>query len=303
MPEHLVHSLLHSAEHAIFDTLKMLPFLLIAFGILEFIEAKLEEKSASVIEKAGKTGPFAGALLGLIPQCGFSVIGSNFYAKRIITLGTLIAIFLSTSDEALLIILTSPSHFTDVLLIMALKLAIGITAGYIIDLCLSQRQKKEECHHCHHHEDSCEDEEIIGEDHCCTHTDWKPIILCTLKRTTSVWFFLLFANFLFGFGIELIGEAKIHDFMLTNSIFQPLLTALIGLIPNCAPSVILAQMYISGAVSLGAVIAGLCSAAGVGLVVLFRVNRGFRSNLAITGLLYLTSAASGIIIQLIQCLI
>jgi hypothetical protein len=109
-----MHEVLHSLEHALSDSAKMLPFLIIAFAVLEYLEAKIEEKSSSVIEKAGKTGPFAGALLGLIPQCGFSVIGSNFYAKRIITLGTLIAIYLSTSDEALLIMLTSPEHFVDV---------------------------------------------------------------------------------------------------------------------------------------------------------------------------------------------
>jgi len=303
MPETIKHALWHSWDHAMHDSLKMLPFLIIAFAILEYIEAKLEEKSANAIQKAGKAGPLAGALLGLIPQCGFSVIGSNFYAKRIITLGTLIAIYLSTSDEALLIMLTSPEHFKDVLAVMVLKLIIAVIAGYSIDLVIRRQTKTEECHHCHHHDDSCEDEELIGEDHCCSHTDWKAISFCTTKRTLSVWLFLIAANFLLGFGIELIGEDKLRAFMLTNSIFQPLLTALIGLIPNCAPSVILAQMYISGTISLGSVIAGLCTGAGVGLIVLFRVNRGFKSNLAIVGLLYFFGAASGIIIQLIQGLI
>ncbi len=302
MPESVTHALLHSLEHSLLDSLKMLPFLLIAFGILEYIEAELEEKSASLIQKSGKAGPLAGALLGLIPQCGFSVIGSNFYAKRIITLGTLIAIYLATSDEALLIMLTSPDHFLDVLMIMALKFAIGVIAGYIIDLILRKRAKEEECHHYHHHDDSCDDEEIVGEDHCCSHTDWKAIITCTLKRTLSVGLFLLAANFLLEFGFQLIGEDNVRAFMLSDSIFQPLLTALIGLIPNCAPSVILAQMYISGTISLGSVISGLCTGAGVGLIVLFRVNRGFKSNLAITGVLYFFGAASGIIIQLIQSL-
>ncbi len=303
MPETIKHALWHSWDHAMHDSLKMLPFLIIAFAILEYIEAKLEEKSANAIQKAGKAGPLAGALLGLIPQCGFSVIGSNFYAKRIITLGTLIAIYLSTSDEALLIMLTSPQHFKDVLAVMVLKLVIAVIAGYSIDLVIRRLTKNEECHHCHHHDDSCEDEELIGEDHCCSHTNWKSINTCTIKRTLSVWLFLIAANFLLGFGIELIGEDKLRAFMLTDSIFQPLLTALIGLIPNCAPSVILAQMYISGTISLGSVIAGLCTGAGVGLIVLFRVNRGFKSNLAVVGLLYFFGAASGIIIQLIQNLI
>ena len=303
MPEFISHALLHSIKHAFEDSIKMLPFLIIAFGILEYIEAKLEEKSSETIQNAGKTGPVAGALLGLIPQCGFSVIGSNFYAKRIITLGTLIAIYLSTSDEALLIMLTSPSHFVNVLMVMFLKFIIAVIAGYSIDFILRRRTKIEECHHCHHHDNSCEDEELVGEDHCCSHTDWKAIATCTFKRTFSVLCFLLAANFLLGFGIELIGEERLQAFMLTDSVLQPLLTAFIGLIPNCAPSVILAQMYISGTISLGSVVAGLCTGAGVGLIVLFRVNRGLKSNLAITSLLYFFGAVSGIIIQLIQGLI
>ena len=298
-----MHEFLHALEHSAIDSLKMLPFLAIAFLILEYIEAKVEEKSSNIIEKAGKAGPFAGALLGIVPQCGFSVIGSNFYAKRIITLGALIAIYLSTSDEALLVMLTKPNRILDILAVMGIKFAIALVAGYIIDLILCKRKSKsEECHHCHHHGDSCDDEELIGEEHCCSHTNWKAIIKCTLKRTLSVFAFLFAANFALTYVIELVGEAKLQEIMLTDSIFQPLLTALIGLIPNCAPSVILAELYIEGAISLGSVISGLCTGAGVGLIVLFRVNRGVRSNLLIVALLYLIGAASGVAIQAIQFL-
>lgn len=297
-----MHEFLHALEHSAIDSLKMLPFLAIAFFILEYIEAKVEEKSSHMIEKAGKAGPFAGALLGLIPQCGFSVIGSNFYAKRIITLGTLIAIYLSTSDEALLVMLTKPDRILDVLSVMGIKFAVALTAGYIIDLVLRKKAESHECHHRHHHDDSCEDEELIGEEHCCSHTDWKAIVKCTVKRTASVFAFLFAANFALGYIIELVGEANLQEIMLTESIFQPLLTALIGLIPNCAPSVILAELYIEGAISLGSVISGLCTGAGVGLIVLFRVNRGVKSNLGIVALLYVIGAASGIAIQAIQFL-
>ncbi len=297
MPEVLIHSI----KHATLDSLKMLPFLLIAFIILEYFEARLSDKSAGLMQKSGKAGPLLGAALGLIPQCGFSVIGSNFYAKRVITLGTLIAIYLSTSDEALLIMLGHPNRWKDILIVLALKFGIALIAGYIIDLVLRSRKRcePEECHHCHHHDDSCEDEELIGEDHCCNHIGWKPIIVCALKRTVSVWLFLLAANFLLGFAIEMLGEESLQRFMLTDNIFQPLLTALIGLIPNCAPSVILSQMYIEGAISLGSVISGLCTGAGVGLIVLFRVNRGVKSNLGILALLYLIGATAGMVIELI----
>ncbi len=299
-----MQELLHALEHAFFDSLKMLPFLIVAFLTLEYIETKFEEKSASVIQNAKKTGPLAGALLGLLPQCGFSVLGANFYAKRVITLGTLIAIYLSTSDEALLVLITNPETMPDVLLILGLKFIIALIAGYIIDLVLrSKKTQDQDCHHRHHHDDSCDDGEIIGEEHCCSHTDWKAIIKCTVKRTVSVWLFLFGTTFVLGYLIELVGEAKIQQFMLTDSIFQPFLTALIGLIPNCAPSVILAQLYIDSAISLGSVISGLCAAAGAGLIVLFHVNRGARSNIAILLLLYLISTGSGIIIQLVQNLL
>ncbi len=296
-----MHAFLHSLEHSFFDSLKMVPFLFIAFLILEYIESTLEQKSASAIEKAGRAGPFTGALLGLIPQCGFSVIGANFYAKRIITVGTLVAIFLSTSDEALLIMLTSPSHYKELLLIMALKVVVAVIAGYVIDLFIGRKTvNSDECNHCHHHDDSCEDEEIVGEEHCCSHTDWKAIIKCTVKRTLSVFGFLFAATFLLGFFIELIGEDTIKSFMLTDSVFQPFITALIGLIPNCAPSVILTGMYIEGAISLGAVFSGLCTSAGVGLLVLFRVNKGVRENLYIVGATYIFACLSGVMIQLCQ---
>ncbi len=298
-----MHEFLHALEHSAIDSLKMLPFLAIAFFILEYIEAKIEEKSSQIIEKAGKAGPFAGALLGLIPQCGFSVIGSNFYAKRVITLGTLIAIYLSTSDEALLVMLTKPDRISDILAVMGIKFAVALVAGYIIDLLLRKHKSKaEECHHRHHRDDSCDDEELIGEEHCCSHTNWKAIIKCTIKRTLSVFAFLFAANFALTYVIELVGEAKLQEIMLTDSIFQPLLTALIGLIPNCAPSVILAELYIEGAISLGSVISGLCTGAGVGLIVLFRVNRGVKSNLGIVALLYAIGAISGIGIQAVQIL-
>lgn len=295
-----MHALHHALEHALLDTLKMLPFLLVAFAVLELLETKLEEKTAAAIQKAGKAGPLAGALLGLLPQCGFSVIGSNFYAKRIVTLGTLLAIYLSTSDEALLILLSSPGHLPDMLLVMALKFIIALIAGYAVDLVLHKSHEHEECHHKHHHDDTCEDEELVGESHCCIHTDWKDVALCTARRTASVWFFLFAANFLLGLAIELAGEEQLQAVMLTDSVFQPLLTALIGLLPNCAPSVILAELYLAGAIDLASVVAGLCTGAGVGLLVLFRVNRGLKENLGIAALLYGFGAAAGLVIQLVQ---
>lgn len=281
--------LLHILEHSFLDTLKMLPFLIVAFLLLEILESKSSDKTVHLIERAGKSGPILGAILGLIPQCGFSVMGANFYSKRIITLGTLVAIFLSTSDEAFLVMLTDPQKISDILVIMGIKLVIAVVFGYLVDVLFKSKPKEHE----HHHHDH------IAEESCCYNHSFKEIATCTLKRTLSVWFFVFAITFVLTLCIEFFGEEKLHAFMLTDSVFQPLLTALVGLIPNCAPSIILAQMYLSGAVTLGSVVSGLLTSAGVGVLVLFKVNKPQKDNFKILLLLYSVSAFCGIIIQLI----
>lgn len=282
---------------ALIDSLKILPILIVAFALLEILESRVGEKTERAIEKAGKTGPIWGSLLGLIPQCGFSVIGANFYSEHIITVGTLIAIFLSTSDEAFLVMLGHPDKIVDVFIIMGIKLVIATISGLIIDalignkLLLKHRKEHEEHKHEHvEHDDH---------DHCCHHHGAKDIAVCTLKRTLETFIFVLIANVLLGFLIYWITEDSLREFMLTDSVFQPLLTALIGLIPNCAPSVILATMYVEGYVSLGSVIAGLGTGAGVGLLMLFRFNKNVKENVKIASLLYLLGAGFGIAVQLI----
>lgn len=282
---------------ALIDSLKILPILIVAFALLEILESRVGEKTERAIEKAGKTGPIWGSLLGLIPQCGFSVIGANFYSEHIITVGTLIAIFLSTSDEAFLVMLGHPDKIVDVFIIMGIKLVIATISGLIIDalignkLLLKHRKEHEEHKHEHiEHDDH---------DHCCHHHGAKDIAICTLKRTLETFIFVLIANILLGLLIFWITEDSLREFMLTDSVFQPLLTALIGLIPNCAPSVILATMYVEGYVSLGSVIAGLGTGAGVGLLMLFRFNKNVKENVKIASLLYLLGAGFGIAVQLI----
>lgn len=281
--------LLHILEHSFLDTLKMLPFLIVAFLLLEILESKSSDKTVHLIEKAGKSGPILGAILGLIPQCGFSVMGANFYSKRIITLGTLVAIFLSTSDEAFLVMLTDTKKIPDILVIMGIKLVIAVVFGYLVDILFKSKPKEHE----HHHHDH------IAEESCCYNHSFKEIATCTLKRTFSVWFFVFAITFALTLCIEFFGEGRLHAFMLTDSVFQPLLTALVGLIPNCAPSIILAQMYLSGAVTLGSVVSGLLTSAGVGVLVLFKVNKPQKDNFKILLLLYVVSAFCGVIIQLI----
>ena len=171
----------HIIEHSILDSITLVPFLFLTYLAMEYLEHKAGDKTARLVRKAGKWGPLIGGVAGVVPQCGFSAAASNLYAGRVISVGTLLAIYLSTSDEALLVMLTKPNRILDILAVMGIKFAIALVAGYIIDLILRKRKSKsEECHHCHHHGDSCDDEELIGEAPCCSHTNWKAIIKCTL---------------------------------------------------------------------------------------------------------------------------
>ena len=280
--------LIHVLEHSFIDTLKMLPFLLIAFLLLEFIEHRAGEKTMNILSKSGKAGVLVGSALGLIPQCGFSVIGANFFADRVISLGTVLAIFLSTSDEALVILMSDPTKFKDVLFLLLVKFVIAVVAGYVVDVIFKKLNHEHVNHHLQeHHDDHCHDG--CG----CSCNSPKAFWKNALKRTASVWIFLFIASFALGLLIELVGEESLSKFLLTNSLFQPFLTGLVGLIPNCAASAIIAQMYIEGALSIGSVISGLCSSAGLGLLVLFRDNKNHKENFIVLALLYFIGVACG----------
>ena len=280
--------LIHVLEHSFIDTLKMLPFLLIAFLLLEFIEHRAGEKTMNILSKSGKAGVLVGSALGLIPQCGFSVIGANFFADRVISVGTVLAIFLSTSDEALVILMSDPTKFKDVLFLLLVKFVIAVVAGYAVDVIFKKLNHEHVNHRLQeHHDDHCHDG--CG----CSCNSPKAFWKNALKRTASVWIFLFIASFALGLLIELVGEESLSKFLLTNSLFQPFLTGLVGLIPNCAASAIIAQMYIEGALSIGSVISGLCSSAGLGLLILFRDNKNHKENFIVLALLYFIGVACG----------
>lgn len=282
--------LIHVLEHSFIDTLKMLPFLLIAFLLLEFIEHRASEKTMAMLSRSGKAGTVIGAALGLIPQCGISVIGANFFADRVITVGTLLAIFLSTSDEALVILLSDPTKIKDVLFLLIVKFVIAVVAGYVIDVVFKKLNHDHVNHHLQeHHDDHCHDG--CG----CSCNSQKAFWKNALKRTASVWIFLFLASFVLGLLIEVVGEESLSKFLLTDSLLQPFLTGLVGLIPNCAASAIIAQMYIEGALSIGSVISGLCSSAGLGLLVLFKSNKNLKENVIVLALLYFIGVICGTI--------
>ena len=266
-----------------FDCLKMLPFFFFSFILIEALEHYSSDFTAKALAKVGKAGPVVGAVAGCVPQCGFSVMAANLYAGGIISVGTLLSVFIATSDEAVLIIMSNPERIREVGVLLVAKVIIAVTAGYIIDIFFRNQiaTVKESGNLC---KDCGCDEEDAG--------IWKP----AWHHTIRIFIYLFIFTGILNLCIEIFGIEQLSKFLLGNTIFQPVIAAIIGLIPNCAASVILTQLYLNGAISFASVIAGLCTGAGVGLVVLFKMNRNRRENLKIVGVLFLVAVAAGMII-------
>lgn len=268
------------------DSLKLLPFLFIAFLIIELIEHKLNKQTKELVSKSGKVGPLIGSLLGLFPQCGFSVMATNLYVTRIITLGTLISIYLATSDEMLPIMLSQKIAFIEIVKLLGIKFICGIIWGFIIDLLLNKKSKKENINY-----------EICDEDHCNCHEE--GVIKSTLIHTLKTLLFIMLVSFLLNILLYFIGEDNLSKLFLKNSIFGPFISSLLGLIPNCGSSIVITELYLNGAISLGSAMAGLLTGSGVALLVLFKENKDIKENVTILSLLYGLGVISGIIIELI----
>lgn len=268
------------------DSLKLLPFLFIAFLIIELIEHKLNKQTKELVSKSGKVGPLIGSLLGLFPQCGFSVMATNLYVTRIITLGTLISIYLATSDEMLPIMLSQKIAFIEIVKLLGIKFICGIIWGFIIDLLLNKKSKKENINY-----------EICNEDHCNCHEE--GVIKSTLIHTFKTLLFIMLVSFLLNILLRFIGEDSLSKLFLKNSIFGPFISSLLGLIPNCGSSIVITELYLNGALSLGSAMAGLLTGSGVALLVLFKENKDIKENITILSLLYGLGVISGIIIELI----
>ena len=287
-------------EDTLIDAIKLLPFLFITYLIMEYIEHKMGHKTKKTIKKSGKWGPIIGSILGAFPQCGFSVSATNLYAGRVITLGTLIAVYLSTSDEMLPIFISEAVSPIIILKILGIKLLIGMIAGIIIDLFThiikNKIIKKQEVKAINEEE---EDEigHICEEDHC--HCDESGILKSAIHHTLSIFLFIIIITFIINITVHFVGEETIASWILNKPIIGPAITSLIGLIPNCAASVIITNMYLENVISLGSMISGLLTGAGVGLAVLFKANDKLKENLGIIALLYMIGTISGIIIELL----
>ena len=265
------------------DAVKLIPFLFITFLLMEFFEHKTTNKNKNAIKKAGKFGPFIGALLGAFPQCGFSAAATNLYATRIISLGTLISIYLSTSDDMLPIFLSENVEISFIIKILLIKIAIGMFFGFLLDLLIRRKEETQVEDFCHN-------------GHChCEH----GIIKSAIKHTISIVLFIIVIEFFLNIGFSYLGEDNISKLFFKDSFFGPFVSSLIGLIPNCGASVVITELYLNNVITYSSMISGLLTGSGVGLLILFKTNKNKKDSLKILGLVYIIGVISGLIIQLL----
>lgn len=280
---------LDALTDTLIDSIKLLPFLFLTYLLMEYIEHKAGKKSEGIIKKSGKYGPIVGSILGIFPQCGFSAAAANFYAGRIISLGTLFAIFLSTSDEMLPILISEQVPAAMIIKILGTKILIGMLFGFLVDAIVRKKGTKEEelkiDHMCDHEHCHCEEGKILKS--ACIHT-------------AQVFVFIVVISFVLNLLIGYVGQEKIGNFMTSVPAMGILLSGLIGMIPNCAASVVITQLYLEGLLSAGAMMTGLLVGSGIGLLVLFRVNEDYKENIGILVSLYGIGMVCGFVIDLLK---
>lgn len=260
------------------DALKLLPFLFVAFLIIELIEHKLTKKGTKLISDSKKLGPVLGSSVGIVPQCGFSAMATNLYVTRIITLGTLIAVYLSTSDEMLPILISEHVDIRTIIYILFIKWVTGIAFGYLIDLFIKQKEE-------------LNPHELCDHDHCdCEH---ESIFLSCIKHTISTMLFILISTFIINLLFEYIDLSKLF-----NNHLSLLVAPLIGLIPNCGASIMLTELYLKGVISISSCIGGLLTGSGVALLILFKTNKNIKENIKIMILIYSIGLIVGSILEI-----
>jgi len=294
---------------AVVDTAKMMPLLLVIYLGIELIEFKFGNLIRKKVQQAGTAGPFLGALAGIFPQCGFSVVTAALYTQRLVTIGTFLAVLISTSDEAIPVILSQPDKIGLIWPLILTKITLALIAGYAVDLFFKQKNKAIISHinayakgsddSDHHHE------LVVEESACCGHSTssaakkfnpqeiiWHPIL-----HTLKISFFILLVTVVINLIVFYIGENNFARLLSGHLFWQPILAALVGLIPNCAASVMITQLYLDGTISYGAVIAGLSASGGLGILVLFKEDKDKGDIFKVIGLLFAISVVSGFAIQ------
>lgn len=319
---------LHVLEHAATDTAKLVPFLFLVYFLIELLEYKNIFKFEKSKLLNGKASPAFGALCGSVPQCGFSVISSELFAKQKISVAALISVFVATSDEAIPLMLADYKTIPALLILISTKIILAIIIGYLtmalhkvffkqtqkaLETKIAEIKSSDEETHSHkhnehdkhdddheHNESESHDEDEIEHMHACCHHDlkdnqfdWKhPLVHC-LKITLYIFIINLFLGGL----IEIVGKDKLTNFLSSSSVFQPILALLIGLIPNCASSVVITELYLMGGLSFGAIVTGLSVNAGLGLLVLFKENKNKKENLFIVLMLIISSLVFGYLLH------
>ena len=281
--------ILQILEHSVIDTLRLVPFLFVTYLAMEALEHKAGDRAEAAIRKAGAAGPAIGAVLGVFPQCGFSAAAATLYAGRVITLGTLIAVFLSTSDEMLPIFIAEQVDPAVILKILGAKLLIGLVMGFLVDGALRIARRRGA--------DAMSIHELCERDHCHCHGGDGGILKSAIKHTLQVTLFIFIITLVLEAVIEGVGEDVLAEFLGANPGLSVFASALVGLIPNCAVSVVITELYLEGTLAAGAMMAGLLVSAGVGLLVLFRTNRSVKQNIAILALLYGIGVVWGLVIS------
>lgn len=306
-----INSLFDIFLEALIDSAKMIPLLLISYIGIELVEYKYANKIRGAVQKAGVFGPAVGAVTGSFPQCGISVVASALYTQRLTTIGTLLAVYLSTSDEAIPVILSQPDKAEIIVPLVITKIIIAIIGGYAVDFAF-RKSNKETLAHIKAYAEGSDNKQhnhevILEEKACCGHSaspsslefNPKEIILHPIIHTAKVFVFIFSVSFAISFAIAQMGEEAFENLFLGSSVFQPFLVALFGLIPNCAASVAITMLYLKGAITYGSVIAGLCASGGLGLLVLFKEEKDKKDVLSILLLLFGISVSAGYVIQYI----
>ena len=288
---------------ALLDSLKVFPFLILLYVLIEIMEEKVSTSKQFLKYTNGKYATLMGAGLGLIPQCGFSVVASDLYSKKYIKLGTMLAIFIATSDEAVPIILSNPTKAYLIFPLLGVKFVYAILVGYVVDWIYGVICRKRTVVEIVPPESEIADENISG---CCGHhveehrDTFKKFFLHPLIHSLKIFLYIFVVNLALGGLIYYIGEDRVVAFMQNVTYLQPLLVPLVGLIPNCASSVLITQMLILKGITFGSAVAGLCCNAGIGLAVLFKENKNVKQNILVISILYLSSVLLGYIVTLIE---
>ena len=306
----MFNTIFHVFLHSLKDFALTLPVLFICYLLIELLEDKILSKYQSSKALKNRWAPVFSAGFGLIPQCGFSVVATDLFSKKAITLGSLFAILIATSDEALPLMLSDPKNYGNLAIILGIKFAYAVIVGLVIDFFVHKKRENEiaialsEGKTIKAEKDKkivLNDEHVEG---CCKHklekehSKVQELFVHPLIHSLKIFFFIVLFGTIFGCIVEFVGEDAISSFMTSTGFFEPFIVSVVGLIPNCASSVLITQVFLMGGISIGSCIAGLCINSGIAMIMLFKLNKNVKQNLLILGLLYVLSCFIGVIINL-----